>query len=66
MDIRKHIIENFKDASMDEISASINSAIKDNDEITLPGMGVFFELLWENSSDEWREYILKTIQNSLK
>lgn len=66
MDIRKHIIKNFKDASLDEIKSSINSAVSDKDEITLPGMGVFFELLWENSSEEIKEYILKTLQNALK
>ena len=44
-------MNNFKDAGIDEIKASIVSSIHDGKEITLPGLGVFFELLW-NGSDE--------------
>lgn len=65
IDIRKHIISNFKDAEIDEIKASIESSIKENDEITLPGLGVFFELLWSNSDENSKEYILNTLKNSL-
>ena len=65
IDIRKHIISNFKDAQIDEIKASIESSIKEKDEITLPGLGVFFELLWSNSDENSKEYILNTLKNSL-
>ena len=65
IDIRKHIISNFKDAETDEIKASIESSIKEKDEITLPGLGVFFELLWSNSDENSKEYILNTLKNSL-
>lgn len=65
IDIRKHIISNFKDAQIDEIKASIESSIKENDEITLPGLGVFFEVLWSNSDENSKEYILNTLKNSL-
>ena len=65
IDIRKHIISNFKDAEIDEIKASIESSIKENNEITLPGLGVFFEVLWSNSDENSKEYILNTLKNSL-
>lgn len=65
IDIRKSIINNFKDNNPDEIKSSIESAINDNDEITLPGLGVFFELLWKNSDDTSRNNIIKSIQKSL-
>ena len=65
IDIRKHIISNFKDAQIDEIKASIESSIKENDEITLPGLGVFFEVLWSNSDENSKEYILNTLKSSL-
>ena len=48
IDIRKYIKENFKNSSTQEIKESIISSISENDEITLPGMGVFFEILWNN------------------
>ena len=66
IDIRKHIKDNFKDANTNEIRSSIESSISDNDEITLPGIGVLFEILWTNSDETSKEYILNTLQNSLK
>lgn len=65
IDIRNHIKENFKDADISEIKASIEASIKEKEEITLPGIGVFFEILWENSDENSRDYILNTIKKSL-
>lgn len=65
IDIRKHIIDNFKDASQDEIKNSIESSVQENDEITLPGIGVLFELLWKNSDEAKKEDILNTLKNAL-
>ena len=66
IDIRKSIINNFNDAKKDEIKASIISSIEDNEEITLPGLGVFFEILWKKSDEENQEYILNTLENYFK
>jgi len=65
IDIRSHIKKNFNDAELDEIKASIESSISEHDEITLPGMGVFFEILWEYSDDASKEYILNTLKKGL-
>lgn len=65
IDIRKSIKENFKKNSLEEIRESIESAIKDKEEITLPGLGVFFEILWENSSDKEKENVLDILKKSL-
>ena len=47
INIRESIKKNFKESNINEIRESIVSSIKDNDEITLPGLGVFFEILWK-------------------
>ena len=65
IDIRKSIINNFKDSNKDEIIESIESSIKDNEEITLPGLGVFFEILWNNSGEDLRNNIVDIIKNSI-
>ena len=65
IDIRKSIKENFKNSGKDDIINSIEDALKDNDEVTLPGLGVFFELLWKNSSSDDKDFIVNTIQNGL-
>lgn len=66
IDIRKSIKENFKDAKEDEIKASIESSIEENDEVTLPGIGVFFEILWNSCSEDEKEFILKKLEKELK
>lgn len=65
IDIRKHIRNNFKDSNKDEIEASINGSIEEKDDITLPGLGVFFEILWQNSDENSKEYILNTLKKGL-
>ena len=65
IDIRKSIINNFKESNVDEIKEAIIASIEDMDEITLPGMGVFFEILWNNSDDTKKDYILQTIKKGL-
>ena len=65
IDIRNSIIDNFKNSSKDEIKESIISSLKMNEEITLPGMGVFFEILWQNCSNELKDEIINIISDNL-
>ena len=65
IDIRKSIIENFKGSNASDIKESIIEAINDKEEITLPGLGVFFEILWNNSNDTKRDYIIQTLKKGL-
>ncbi len=64
IDIREHIKNNFKNGQKDEIKSSIEASISEKDEITLPGLGVFFEILWSNSDENSKEYILNTLSNN--
>ena len=63
---RHHIINNFKNASKKEIKQAILASSNDLDEITLPGLGVFFNLLWEQSNEEEKEKILNKLKDSLE
>ena len=65
INIRNSIIDNFKDADNEEIKNSIVSSLESNEEITLPGLGVFFEVLWKNSDENSREYILNTLRDGI-
>ena len=65
IDIRKSIRANFENSNIDEIKKSIEESIYDRDEITLPGLGVFFEILWNNSDDTKKDYILQTLKKGL-
>lgn len=65
IDIRKSIQNNFKDLNKDDIRSSIEESLKEKEEITLPGLGVFFEILWINSNESTKELILETIEKSI-
>lgn len=66
IDIRQSIKNNFRESSIEEMKESIETSIRDSEEITLPGLGVFFEILWNNSDEENKDYILQTIEQSIK
>lgn len=65
MDIRGYIKSNFKDDDINSIKESIVESIKSKDEVLLPGLGVFFELVWNNSSEDERISILKKIKKDI-
>ena len=60
--IRDYIINNFKDDDVDTIRRAIDESIEEMDEVTLPGMGVFFEILWKDSNEEEKTKILETLK----
>ena len=66
IDIRNYIIENFKDDNIEKIRDSIETTINERDEDALIGLGVLFELLWNNLSKEEKENSLNYINKSIK
>ena len=60
--IRDYIINNFKDDDVDTIRRAIDESIEEMDEVTLPGMGVFFEIIWKDSNEEEKKTILETLK----
>lgn len=66
IDIRKSIKDNFNGALADEIKASIDSSISEGDEVTLPGIGVFFEILWNSCNEDEKNFILGKLEKCLK
>ena len=66
IDIRNYIIENFKDDNIEKIRDSIETTINTRDEDALIGLGVLFELLWKNLSQEEKEKSLENIRISIK
>lgn len=65
IDVRKYIINNFKEDSIEDIEKSINSSIESRSEDPLIGLGVLFELMWNNSSNDIKDSILSNIKKGL-
>ena len=66
INIRKSVKENFKSNNEQEIEEAINSSITEQSEITLPGLGVFFELVWQQGDQALKQSILKLLKQSLE
>ncbi len=65
IDLRKYIINNFKDDNVADIEKSINMSIDSKEEDPLIGMGVLFELAWVNSTKELKDEILSNIKKGI-
>ena len=65
LSIRNHIINNFKGDDFDELKIAIDESIAENDEETLPGMGVFLELIWQGADDKLKQEMLEIIKKQI-
>ena len=66
MNIRQHIINNFKGDDNKALKDAINESLESKDEITLPGLGVFFELVWNSSDEELKNTIIEIIKKEIE
>lgn len=62
MSIREHIINNFKGDDYDTLKRAIDESVSSQDEVTLPGLGVFLEIIWENASQELKNELIEIIR----
>lgn len=65
-DLRNAIIHNVSGNSQSELRDTIVDAIQNGEEKMLPGLGVLFEVIWQNSSEDDRVEMLQTLESGLK
>ena len=65
IDIREYIINNFKEDNKEDIKKAIETSIASREEDPLLGMGVLFELAWNNSEDEIKNIIVSNIYKGI-
>ena len=66
INIRDHIINNFKGDNYDQLRSAIEESIQEGDEVTLPGMGVLLELIWEGADQELKNKMLDVIKTQVE
>ena len=64
--IREHIINNFQGDDYQTLRRAIDEAVEAQDEVTLPGLGVFLEIIWENASQELKNEIIEIIRKRVQ
>lgn len=65
-DIRKYIKKNMADCKKIDVQETILASVNQSDEVVLPGLGVLFEMLWNNSDTNLKNSIVDTLYNDIK
>jgi small acid-soluble spore protein I (minor) len=64
LDLRQAIIQRVHGKNTDELTEIIESSIG-QEEMTLPGLGVLFEMIWKDSTEAARKKMVATLYKSL-
>ena len=66
LSIREHIINNFKGDNYDTLRRAIDESVASQDEVTLPCIGVFLEIIWENADQELKNQLIDIIKHRVE
>ncbi|WP_075982519.1 small acid-soluble spore protein SspI [Bacillus massilinigeriensis] len=66
LNLRNAIIHNVSGNTQDELRDTIVDAIQTGEEKMLPGLGVLFEVIWNNASEKERQEMLQLLESGLK
>jgi len=66
LNLRHAVIANVSGNSQDELQDTIVDAIQSGEEKMLPGLGVLFEVFWNNASQDEKQEMLTTLEQALK
>ena len=66
MSIREHIINNFKGDDYNTLRQAIDESVTSQDEVSLPGLGVFLSIIWENADQELKNELIEIIKKRVE
>ncbi|MBR1718587.1 MAG: small acid-soluble spore protein SspI [Bacilli bacterium] len=66
MNIKDYIIKNLKDCSIMDVKETVIASVNSNDEVVLPGLGVLFEMVWNNSDNNFQNEMVEIIYEHTK
>jgi small acid-soluble spore protein I (minor) len=66
LNLRHAVMSNVANNTKEQLEHTITDAIQQGEEKYLPGLGVLFEALWNQSSKEEKEKMLTTLEQAVK
>lgn len=66
LNLRNAIIHNVTGNSQEQLQDTIVDAIQNGEEKMLPGLGVLFEVIWQNASESEKAEMLQLLETGLK
>ncbi|WP_096189659.1 small acid-soluble spore protein SspI [Evansella halocellulosilytica] len=64
--LRGAIMQNVQGSNQEEVEATIVDAVQSGEEKMLPGLGVLFEVYWQNASDQEKQEVVNQISQGLQ
>ncbi|WP_071460330.1 small acid-soluble spore protein SspI [Bacillus massilinigeriensis] len=65
LNLRNAVIHNVTGNTQEELKSTIVDAIETGEEKMLPGLGVLFEVIWQNASASEQEEMLHLLESGL-
>ncbi len=66
IDLRQAVLLKIKNKSESELKDMVDSSILEQQEKTLPGLGVIFEIIWQNSNEKVKTNLIHSLKEELK
>jgi len=65
LNLRAAILDNISENDQGQLEATIVDAIQSGEEKMLPGLGVLFELIWKEASEEHQQQMIATLEKGV-
>ncbi|MBC5637517.1 small acid-soluble spore protein SspI [Ornithinibacillus sp. BX22] len=66
LNLRHAILSNISDNDQSQLEATIVDAIQSGEEKMLPGLGVLFELIWQQSNEQEKQEMIEALEQGVK
>lgn len=66
LNLRKAILSNVSNNNAEELESTIVDAIQNGEEKMLPGLGVLFELIWQNSDENEKQEMINALEKGVR
>ncbi|CAN7177147.1 small acid-soluble spore protein SspI [Peribacillus frigoritolerans] len=66
LNLRNAIIQNVSGNTQEQLEDTIVDAIQNGEEKMLPGLGVLFEVIWQNSTEQEKQEMITALEAGLK
>ncbi|HLS20275.1 MAG TPA: small acid-soluble spore protein SspI [Bacillota bacterium] len=66
LNLRAAILENISSNDQSQLEATIVDAIQSGEEKMLPGLGVLFELIWNEADGQHQQQMVETLEKGIQ
>lgn len=66
LNLRQAILNNIEENDQNQLEATIVDAIQNGEEKMLPGLGVLFELIWQQSNEDEKNEMIHALEQGVK